>query len=107
MVNRKDLSRRIAQETGFTIKDTDEVLKALATVMEDALRDGEEIKFDKLFKVRMEVMEEKWVHDGLNNRSIYKAPRERAKFHKLSGIEALERDVEEAERDRQARRSQE
>lgn len=95
MVNREELARRIAERTGYTIGDIEDVLKEYEDVFVDALLDGEEVKHGKLFKVWLHEVPEKKAWDGLNKRYFIREAKQVPKMKLLSKLTDIELPVEE------------
>ncbi|ADH03224.1 DNA binding protein [Bacillus phage W.Ph.] len=70
LVNRPELSRRIAYSGGYTVGDIENVLKLLEDVIEDSLLAGEKVKLGKSFTLEMVELPEKSCWDQFNERYV-------------------------------------
>lgn len=83
-INRRELARLVAQQTGYSISDVEAVLKSEDEVIAEAISQGVEVKKHKLFKLEIETKKEKWAWDGFNKEKFYIPEKKVVKFKPLS-----------------------
>lgn len=68
-VNRKDIARRISEETGYYIQDIEEILEAESKAIVDFIDEGQEkIKNHKLYQIEVIEKPEKRAWNGLDKK---------------------------------------
>ena len=96
-INQRELARLIAQKTGYTIADVEEVLKAEGEVIASAIEQGVEIKNHKIFKIEIETKKPKKAWNGFA-KEYYEIPEKKAvKIKPLSMITKALDKLNEAE----------
>lgn len=53
IVRRDGLVRKIAEKTGFTMKDTESVIRAFEEVVKESIYDGDEVMLSGVFHIRV------------------------------------------------------
>ncbi|AYJ75218.1 putative DNA-binding protein 2 [Bacillus phage BSP36] len=96
-LNRKEIARRIALEGGYNIGDIEHVLEVYEDVIEAALKNGEEVKQGKLYKIIFQELPEKKAYDGLNKKYFVRKAKKVPKFKPLTRITNIELPVAEEE----------
>lgn len=89
-LNRKEIARRIAYREGYNIQDIEEVLLVYENIIVEALRDGEEVKQGKLFKILLQELPEKKAWDGLNKKYFIREAKRVPKFKNLTRLNEIE-----------------
>lgn len=85
-INQRELARLVAQRTGYTIADVEEVLKAESEVITSAIEQGVEVKNHKLFKIEIETKKPKKAWNGFA-KEYYEIPEKKVvKIKPLSMI---------------------
>jgi nucleoid DNA-binding protein len=96
-INRKEMARRIANAGGYNKGDIEKVLKLQDDIIVEALKNGEEIKQGKLFKIVLQEKKAKNAYDGINARYYPLEARRVPKFHPLSRLDEIELPVNKEE----------
>lgn len=76
-INQRELARLIAKQTGYTIADVEEVLKAEGDVIASAIEQGVEIKNHKIYKIEIETKKAKKAWNGFA-KEYYTIPEKKA-----------------------------
>lgn len=91
-LNRADIARLIAADTGYTITDILNVMASENNVIAQAIAEGYSIKNHKLFKLEIETKPEKRAYDGFR-KEYFTVPEKQ--ILKLKHLSQLEKALEE------------
>ena len=90
LVNREEIARRVAITGGYTKGEMEEVIKTIEDVIEEAIENGETVKFGKLYKLFLHELPYKKCWDNLNQRYVDRHAKRVPKFELLSRLKSIE-----------------
>lgn len=97
VVNRKELSRRIARKGGYEVGEIENVMKLYEDVIVEALENGEEVKQGKTFKLFLQELPKKEAWDGLNKRYFTRPAKKVPKASMLTRLTNIEIPIKEGD----------
>ncbi|ALA13526.1 DNA binding protein [Bacillus phage AvesoBmore] len=97
LVNREEIARRVAITGGYTKGEMEEVIKTIEDVIEEAIENGETVKFGKLYKLFLHDLPYKKCWDNLNQRYVIREPKKVPKFELLSRLKKIEIPIKKEE----------
>ncbi|MEB9013790.1 HU family DNA-binding protein [Bacillus cereus] len=90
LVNREEIARRVAIRGGYTKGEMEEVIKTIEDVIEEAISDGDVVKFGKIYKLFLHDLPYKKCWDNLNHRYVDRHAKRVPKFELLSRLKSIE-----------------
>lgn len=95
-VNRRDIARRISDNTGYFIKDIEDILDAEAEAIEELLLEGHtKIKNHKFLQIEVVTRPPKKAWNGLAKEYYMLPEKQILKFKPLSQLDKIEKELNE------------
>jgi nucleoid DNA-binding protein len=90
MINRKEIARRIALSGGYNIGDVDDILALYEDVVTSAIKNREEVKHGKLYKIVLQRFPEKIAWNGLQKVSFVRPAKDVPKLKPLIRLSSIQ-----------------
>ncbi|BAO09297.1 hypothetical protein [Staphylococcus phage S25-3] len=88
--NRRDIARKISENTGYYIQDVEEILSAETNAISDLLEEGyTKVKNHKFMQIEVIERKGKKAWDGLNKEYFHLPNRKAIKFKPLKELEEV------------------
>ncbi|QKV30684.1 putative DNA binding protein [Staphylococcus phage ESa1] len=88
--NRRDIARKISENTGYYIQDVEEILSAETDAISDLLEEGyTKVKNHKFMQIEVIERKGKKAWDGLNKEYFHLSNRKAIKFKPLKELEEV------------------
>lgn len=97
--NRRDIARKISENTGYYIQDVEEILSAETDAISDLLEEGyTKVKNHKFLQIEVIERKGKKAWDGLNKEYFHLPNRKAIKFKPLKELEEVIERLNEEEK---------
>lgn len=97
--NRRDIARKISENTGYYIQDVEEILSAETEAIKELLEEGHtKIKNHKFMQIEVIEREGKKAWDGLNKEYFHLPNRKVIKFKPLKELDEVMKRLNEEEK---------